>query len=220
MLVIILFILILNVVSILLMYRCLVNSSKKEKLIFIAAGTALMYILTSIVYWISTRGIEITEVSQTGKDLIIFAFVPINGLIILPLFAKSFTKFKDRKISGTVLRNRGIALCAVLLILLIIECIYFKNIQESVMNYITEQNRVQNEQEKLQEQTLSNEIADYMNTIDTNSVDNSDNVIDVENINGIDNENMTNTNSNNEIANAVDGNVASNIVNDVINPAE
>ena len=88
------------------------------------------------------------------------------------------------------------------------------------MNYITEQNRVQNEQEKLQEQTLSNEIADYMNTIDTNSVDNSDNVSDVENINGIDNENMTNTNSNNEIANVVDGNVVSNIVNDVINPAE
>ena len=73
MLVIILFILVLNVVSILLMYRCLVNSDRKEKLIFIAAGTALMYILTSIVYWISTRGIEMTEVSQTGKDLIIFA---------------------------------------------------------------------------------------------------------------------------------------------------
>ena len=44
------------------MYRCLVNSDRKEKLIFIAAGTALMYILTSIVYWISTRGIEMTEV--------------------------------------------------------------------------------------------------------------------------------------------------------------
>ena len=196
MLVIILFILILNVVSILLMYRCLVNSDRKEKLIFIAAGTALMYILTSIVYWISTRGIEMTEVSQTGKDLIIFAFVPVNGIIIqkeiknkngtcrLAEFAKSFTKFKDRKISGTVLRNRGIVLGVVLLILLILECIYFKNIQEQVVNYITEQTRVQNEQQEL------------------------------------DNENLTNTNSNNDITNTVDGNVTSNIVNDVINAVD
>ena len=174
MLVIILFILILNVVSILLMYRCLVNSDRKEKLIFIAAGTALMYILTSIVYWISTREIEMTEVSQTGKDLIIFAFVPINGIIILPLFAKSFTKFKDRKISGTVLRNRGIVLGVVLLILLILECIYFKNIQEQVVNYITEQTRVQNEQQELDNENLTNTNSnnDITNTVDDNVTSN------------------------------------------------
>ena len=186
MLVIILFILILNVVSILLMYRCLVNSDRKEKLIFIAAGTALMYILTSIVYWISTRGIEITEVSQTGKDLIIFAFVPINGIIILPLFAKSFTKFKDRKISGTVLRNRGIVLGVVLLILLILECIYFKNIQEQVVNYITEQNRVENEQNEAGSLGQENENLNDVNIKNTNLIGSTANVIDIDEINGLD----------------------------------
>ena len=58
MLVIVLFILILNVVSILLMYKCLGIESKKEKLIFVVMGTALMYILTSIIYWISTKDIQ------------------------------------------------------------------------------------------------------------------------------------------------------------------
>ena len=67
MLVILLFIIILNIVSIVLMYYCLADLTKKEKLIYIAAGTALMYILTTIVYWISTRGIEMTEVSEMGK---------------------------------------------------------------------------------------------------------------------------------------------------------
>ena len=72
MIIIILFIIILNAVSILLMYRSLNNLTSKEKLIYIAAGTVIMYLLTSLVYWISTRNIEITEVSSTGKDLIIF----------------------------------------------------------------------------------------------------------------------------------------------------
>ena len=216
MIIIILFILILNVVSILLMYRCLVNSDKKEKLIFIAAGTALMYILTSIVYWISTRGIEMTEVSQTGKDLIIFAFVPVNGIIILPLFAKSFTKFKDGKISGIVLRNRGILLGLVLVVLLVLECIYFKNIQEQVVNYITEKTRIQKEQE-IEAQGQNNEI---INGIYTNSLDNSKDVIDVDTINGLDNENLTHANSNNDMKNFVDEPLESNIVNVVINQIE
>ena len=90
MLIIILFILILNIVSILLMYRSLTDRTPKEKLIFIAIGIAIMYMLTSVVYWISTRNVEITEVSDVGKDLIIFLFVPINGIIVLPLFARSF----------------------------------------------------------------------------------------------------------------------------------
>ena len=135
MLIIILFILILNVVSILLMYRSLNNRNSKEKLIFIAMGIALMYILTSVVYWISTRNIEMTEVSDLGKDLIIFLFVPINGIIVLPLFARTYCKFKDGGISGTILKNRGIVLGIVLLILLIVECSYFENIKNQIVRH-------------------------------------------------------------------------------------
>lgn len=220
MIIIILFILILNIVSLLLMYRCLVNSDKKEKLIFIASGTALMYILTSIIYWISTRSIEITEVSQTGKDLIIFAFVPINSLITLPLFAKSFTKFKDGKISGTVLRNRGIVLGLVLAILLVLECIYFKNIQEQVVSYITEKNKIQNEQNEAENLGAGNETSNNVSAIDSNMVDSNANVIDIDKINGLDNENFTNTSSNNDIVNAVAGTESSNMINEVINLIE
>ena len=61
--IVVLFILILNIVSIVLMYYSLKDTPKKEKLVFIAGGTALMYVLTSVVYWISTRDIAITEVS-------------------------------------------------------------------------------------------------------------------------------------------------------------
>ncbi len=55
MLLITFFMLFLNVVAILLIYYCLENTDKKEKLIFIGVSIAIMYILTSFVYWISTN---------------------------------------------------------------------------------------------------------------------------------------------------------------------
>ena len=152
MLVILLFIIILNIVSIVLMYYCLADLTKKEKLIYIAAGTALMYILTTIVYWISTRGIEMTEVSEMGKNLITFLFVPINGIIILPLFAKSYYNYKMGGLDGSVLKKRAMVLGVILLIILIIECIYFKNIQEQVVNLINEQRAADAAQEAEQPQ--------------------------------------------------------------------
>ena len=207
MIIIILFILILNIVSILLMYRCLVNSDKKEKLIFIAAGTALMYILTSIVYWISTKGIEITEVSQTGKDLIIFAFVPVNGIIVLPLFAKSFTKFKSGGIRGDVLRNRGIALGVILLILLVLECIYFKNIQKQVVSYIQEQYSIQSEQEQNENLGSGNELSNELNA-NANELTNTEtiqgaeeNIVNVDEIIKIENNGGISSGNNNEVVN-------------------
>lgn len=160
MLVILLFIIILNIVSIVLMYYSLRDLNKKEKLIFIAAGTALMYILTSIVYWISTKNIEITEVSETGKDLITFLFVPINGILVLPLFAKSFYKFRFGSLDKKILINRGIVLGVLLLIILIIECVYFKNIQQQVVNLIMVQQQTSGEQESMN----TNEVTENITT--------------------------------------------------------
>lgn len=161
MLVILLFIIILNIVSIVLMYHSLADSEKKEKLIFIAAGTALMYILTSLVYWISTRNIEITEVSETGKDLITFLFVPINGILVLPAFAKSFYKFRYGSLSKDILRKRAVVLVIFLLIILIIECVYFKNIQEQVVNLMV--NQQENGQENVNEnQSMEDSINDIV----------------------------------------------------------
>lgn len=172
MLVIILFILLLNIVSIVLMYYCLGDLGKKEKLIYIAAGVAVMYGLTSFVYWISTKGIEMTQVSETGKDLITFLFVPINGIVVLPILAKSYYKYKIGSLKGNVLRNRGIVLGLLLIILLIIECSYFKNIQEQVVNLI-EQNRnnYYEEQTVTIQNSITNEITDAIDVQNENSIE-------------------------------------------------
>lgn len=193
MIIIVLFILILNIVSILLMYRSLDNMTQKEKLIYIAAGTVMMYLLTLIIYWISTRNIEITDVSRTGKDLIIFLFVPINGILVLPLFAKSYSKFRDNKLSSRVLRNRGVALCLILFIILIIECVYFENIQKQVENMISEKN---NKYYQIQQQAL-NSIANSTKeeSINVNDTKSQSNQIDIETVNEIKSEEVDENNS-------------------------
>ncbi len=196
MLVIVLFILILNVVSILLMYKCLDIESKKEKLIFVVMGTALMYILTSIIYWISTKDIQMTEVSERGKDLIIFLFVPINAILTLPLFAKSFSKFRDGRIDGKILRNRGVLLIILLAIILIFECIYFKNIQQQVVNMITEEERQTVEQQQT-----------YLNSVAANTLAAGENAID--STNSVDDENVVNVN---DINNQEESNIVTNSV--------
>ena len=184
--VILIFIIILNIVSIVLMYYTLADIEKKEKLIFIAAGTAIMYMLTSIVYWISTRNIEMTQVSETGKDLIVFLFVPINGIIVLPLFAKSYYKFTAGTLDGKFLRNRGVILAVILLIILIIECMYFKNIQEQVVNLIMErQNTTQEQESNITNQTEGNTLEDIENITENNQIVNND-------IQEVQSENVTN----------------------------
>lgn len=165
--VLLLFILIFNIVSIVLMYYCLGDIEKKEKIIFIAVGTGIMYILTSIVYWISTMGIEITEVSETGKNLITFLFVPVNGLIILPILAKSYVKLKYGNISNKIFANRILVLAVLLIIIFIIECNYFRQIQEQVVNLIKNNTDIQQE-------TNTNQLSDEINN---NSLDNLDNQI-------------------------------------------
>lgn len=173
--VLLLFILIFNIVSIVLMYYCLGDIEKKEKIIFIAVGTGIMYILTSIVYWISTMGIEITEVSETGKNLITFLFVPVNGLIILPILAKSYAKLKYGNISNKVFANRILVLAVLLIIILIIECNYFRQIQEQVVNLIKNNTNIQQE-------TDTNQLSDETNN---NSLDNLDNQITEDVVNEI-----------------------------------
>lgn len=163
--IVVLFILILNIVSIVLMYYSLKDTPKKEKLVFIAGGTALMYVLTSVVYWISTRDIAITEVSELGKDLITFAFVPINGIIILPLFARSYYAFKNGRVEGRILRNRGIVLGVILIILLALECSYFENIQEQVVNMIYQNQAEEIHEEHGNEISSTDENIVYINSL-------------------------------------------------------
>ena len=94
MLFILLFIFILNVVAIVLTYKFLPDMEKRDRIIFVGVGIAIIYMLTSLVYWISTKNVKIEGVSNMGKNIITFMFVPINSIAVLPIIAKSYNKYK------------------------------------------------------------------------------------------------------------------------------
>lgn len=207
--IIMIFIVILNVVAIALTYYCLENMDNKEKIVFIAVGMAVIYVLTSFVYWISTKDMGAQDIVKQSKDLIIYMFVPVNTILVLPILAKSYRRYKSGRLKTNQLRNRIVLLAIFLFIILIIECSYFKDVQANIINIIEK-----SQEEKQQETAYSsnteieqNSIVESNEVINSNEITNettnqTTNQIDsniINNINNVDEENiLENINSGNE----------------------
>ena len=130
-------ILLLNIVAIFMTYKFLgENFEKKEKSIFLVVGIAIMYMIVSLVYWLSTRGVDLGVNNEAGKNLIIFTFVPINSMMVLPFLASTYKHFKQGRLKKQNFKNRIILLCVILIIALILEFFYFKDIQNSILNML------------------------------------------------------------------------------------
>lgn len=122
-----------NVIAILVVYQFVKRLPKKEAIIFIAIGFAITYICVSIIYWISGFGID-SKINSAAKDFMIFLFVPIDVIILVPFFATKYTKFKEKKIKKRDLAERIVKIAIVALIILIIECIYMRQIKNNIKN--------------------------------------------------------------------------------------
>lgn len=130
-------ILLLNIVAIFMTYKILgENFEKKEKSIFLVVGIAIMYMIVSLVYWLSTRGVDLGINNEIGKNFVVFTFVPINSMLVLPFLASSYKYFKQGRLKKQNFKNRIILLCVILIIALILEFFYFKDIQNSILNMI------------------------------------------------------------------------------------
>ena len=193
---ILVFIIVLNIIAIALTYYCLSDLEKKDKVIFIAVCVAIIYMLTTFVYWISTKSVAVKEVSDLGKNLITFLFVPINTLVVVPLLAKSYNKYKTGFLAFDKLKNRGIVLGAILLIILVIECFYFKNVQNTVITLIekNQQTRQNANDERTETNTLENIIENVdVNTLKKNTVNSIVSNSTVNNTNSVSGSSKTNT---------------------------
>lgn len=130
-------ILVLNMAAIFITYKFLGEQvEKKERAIFIIIGMAIMYITVSFVYWISTKSIDVKTISEAGKNFITFTFVPVNSILVLPFLGRSYRYLKQGRLRTEVFKNRTILMCVILIIVLIIEFFYFKDIQNGILNII------------------------------------------------------------------------------------
>ena len=181
---ILLFVVILNALCIFLMFKFLKNIDKKEKFIFIVAGVAIVYVLTLFAHWVSTIGLDEMYKTGTGKDLVIFLFAPINGLIVLPALANSYYSYKENKLSLNILFKRVSFLLIPLIIAVVLECIFIKNVQVPVTNMVSESRKFKYEEyvneienNKIIENDITNQVANAISEDETNDIDEGTNIL-------------------------------------------
>ena len=116
-------------------WKSLGDLSKSKKVAFIVIGLIAIYIITTIVFFISQNGVQYENEESIGtiKNVLVAIFAGINGIILLPQMAKILDNAKEGKIEKNQLRNRIILWLVVLLICLIFECGYMKDTQEGIL---------------------------------------------------------------------------------------
>ena len=107
-----------------------------ERVVICVAGIIISWLITSILFNLSSKGIEYTsaEVEQEVSKILVLVFTPINGIIYMPYIAKLMSKYKFDEITSNELAKKILILIIITIILFILEVIYLKNIQLGILN--------------------------------------------------------------------------------------
>lgn len=162
-----LFILVANVVGLLLVYHSFDKRiDKNKKLMYTMICFGVMYILTLIMYFFSSIGINNENVSESSRNLITFTFVPINTIVLLPILIRSFNNRKMNKITTRQLNRTAMTMIVVAIILIVIEFFSFRSIQKGIIQIFNErQNEANDQLINMQQETniqTNNEIENKM----------------------------------------------------------
>lgn len=108
------------------------------KFSFILVGTIFIAILTLFLFWISKIGIQYPKKEMIGevRKIVVLAFIPINGFIILIQAVRLFIQAKSGMVSKEDMEKRIKRLIIIIIVLIIIEVIYFKSIQNGMIRII------------------------------------------------------------------------------------
>lgn len=186
--------LIVNAIAILLIYQFVKKLPRMDKLLFIAVSYAILYFGVIIIYWISGFGID-SQINDAAKDFVTYLFVPVNVILLIPFVANKFAKMRNNEISKRDFYERLIKVVFVGVIILVIECVYFKNMKQNIM-YMKE--TAQSVKLEGQEQnTILENVVDETNKSTTNEI----------------RLNLTNTEIVNETTNTVSRNVVEKTLN-------
>lgn len=142
--IIIIAIIILNIFSIIMLLKMLKGTELKIKIITCIALILFMFVISNIIYGIGNMGI-IGETANKSKNMILPVLMPINMMIIASPIALQINKAQSKEIEKEEFLKKIITLVLVDIAILIVECIYIKNIQlgtQSVMEGLKANNNV------------------------------------------------------------------------------
>ena len=160
-----------NAIAISILYQFVKRLDKRDKLIFIGSCVAIVYILITIVYWISGFGID-EKIHEECKSFVTYMFVPVDVILFMPFVAYNYMKYKDKKIKKEELIKKIVIILLVGVVVLIGEYFYFKNIQHNVKQIGINVENTQNTNTENEEQTINNtniQLNEQINTINTNT---------------------------------------------------
>lgn len=126
------------------MYAVFVWNSTKEfentviRVSYIFIGTLFITFFTLIMFWISKMGVEYPKKEMVGevRRIVLLVFIPINGFITLTQVASIFVQAKSGMVSKEDMEKKIKRMIIIFVVLIIIEVIYFKNIQNGMIRFI------------------------------------------------------------------------------------
>ena len=109
---------------------------KPKKIATILIALIILFIITLLVFNISAGDVkyENKEIEQNVRNVLVLVFTIINGLIIIPPFAKTFGRINEKTVNITQARNHFIFLIVVSVVILFIESIYLKEVQQGILD--------------------------------------------------------------------------------------
>lgn len=173
---ILLFILVANIVSILLIYHSFdKNIEKTKRLLYTMIAMGVVYIIVLIVYFFSSIGID-KRIATQAKQTIVFTFVPVNSIIVIPFMLRSFNKRKDREITGEQLNKRAVVMFIIAVVIVVSEFFYFRNIEKGIGRIIEQREATSNTANTtVENSTVENQISN--NAVVGNSISNIENQV-------------------------------------------
>ena len=131
---IIAFIVIMNLASILVIFKALSNIELKNKIILVAIGEIVMYVILYIVYSISSAGAN-ELVVNSSRQIILFTLLPINIVCLEFPLMLTLKKLQQGDIDDSQFKKRMTICLIVFIIVLVLEFVYIKDIQAGISNF-------------------------------------------------------------------------------------
>lgn len=119
------------------------NSTKefedqKIRIAYLLVGTLFIAMVTLIIFVVSKIGVNYPKKEMIGQvqKIVLLVFTPINGFVVLTQFSSVFQQIRSGMVSKDKMDKKIKRLLIIFAILIIIECIYFKNVQYGIIKII------------------------------------------------------------------------------------
>lgn len=108
---------------------------KSKKILVIAVGILVMYLITSILFFFSKSGINYEKIliEKSIKNIIVAIFTGINSFIVLPFMAKQFYKVHEGEIEQKEFKKKVAIIVIIFIICILFERGYMKDTQQGIM---------------------------------------------------------------------------------------